>query len=389
MTKRSRPRSGSMGVYPRVRAKKIVATFSTYPAVDGEVKPLNFFGYKAGMVHAMALDDHQKAVSFGQQIVVPCTVIECPPLKVFGVRAYKKTHYGLEAAGDVLAEKVEKHFKKRVKNFLQKSKKNKEKKKEEGKKFADLEKEKEAISEIRLLVHAQPYLTTIGKKSPEAIELKLNGSVEQQLVFAKQKLGGEISLKDVFKEKQFVDVKAVNKGKGFQGVIKRFGVKQHRPKAKKRRIVGSIGPWNPSTVMYTVARAGQMGFHSRTEYNKRVIAIGNDAEGINPGAGFRNYGLVKNEFLVLAGSLPGPAKRIIALREPIRPVPLERFNVKDISFAIGARKKGAEAKPVAEEEEKIATKVEIKKEEKKGHKSVEEEIAAAAKGAEKKEKKKE
>jgi len=192
------------------------------------------------------------------------------------------------------------------------------------------------------LVHTQPHSTGIGKKKPEVSEIHLSGKVEGQFAFSKDKLGKELKLEEVFKEKQFVDVKAVTKGKGFQGVIKRFGVKMHRPKAKKRRIVGSIGPWTPSTVMWTVARPGQMGYHNRTEYNKRVIMLGNKPDSVNPKGGFPYYGIIKNDFLVLSGSTPGIVKRCIALREPIRKTEEKKSNLMDISFV--GTKAGVEAK---------------------------------------------
>lgn len=40
-------------------------------------------------------------------------------------------------------------------------------------------------------------------------------------------------------------------------------------RAGKGRHVGSIGPWTPSRTMWTVAQAGQMGYHKRTEFNKK------------------------------------------------------------------------------------------------------------------------
>ena len=61
-----------------------------------------------------------------------------------------------------------------------------------------------------------------------------------------------------------------------------------------------------------------MGYHLRTEYNKWNIIIGNDASKINPKGGFMHYGIVKNEYIVLKGSLPGPNKRLVIITEPIR-----------------------------------------------------------------------
>jgi large subunit ribosomal protein L3 len=74
-----------------------------------------------------------------------------------------------------------------------------------------------------------------------------------------------------------VDTIAITKGKGIQGPVKRWGIKRLPHKSRKTvRGVGSIGPWTPGTVMYSVPRAGQMGFHQRTEYNKQILKIGDD-----------------------------------------------------------------------------------------------------------------
>ena len=73
--------------------------------------------------------------------------------------------------------------------------------------------------------------------------------------------------------------------------------------------------------MWTVAQAGQMGYHKRTEFNKRIlkIASADEVDQINPDGGFVNYGVVKNDYVLVKGSLPGPSKRLVILRQPIRP----------------------------------------------------------------------
>ncbi len=325
MGKKHKPRSGSKAFYPRKRAKKETPHFKSFSEEkvnSEEAKPLNFFGYKAGMTHLIARDDHQKSQTYGTDISVPVCVIECPAIKVFGVRAYKKTTRGKKVLGEVLVEKVDKHLQKRIPSIKRKKKKHS---------IESLEKQKEKISEIRLIAHTQPFLTGIGKKKPEVIEIHLSGSVEKQLEYAKQKLGKEIKIGEVFSLNEFVDVRAVTKGKGFQGVIKRFGVKMHRPKAKKRRVVGSISPWHPATVMWTVARPGQMGYHTRTEYNKRILILDSNTS-ITPKSGFPHYGVIKNEYIVLAGSIPGAVKRIIALRGAIRKFDENKQKFSEISL---------------------------------------------------------
>jgi large subunit ribosomal protein L3 len=304
-----------MAFYPRVRAKKHTPSFSSFELNNEteEVNPVNFLGYKAGMTTVFALNQQQKSPKYNIEMPVSATVIECPPIKVFGLRAYSKTNSGKKVLMDVLAEKTDKEMLKKIHSFLKSKKDNKKSKKT----VSDLEKTKEII-EIRLLCFTQPKLTGIGKKKPDLFEVALNGSVEKQLKFGKEKLGKEIKASEVFKERIQVDVKAVDKGKGFQGVVKRFGVKIHRPKAKKHRYVGSISPWTPATVMYTVPRAGQLGYQNRTEFNKMILLISEDVSKVNPKAGFKKYGLVKNEFLLITGSVPGAIKRPIAIRNAIR-----------------------------------------------------------------------
>ena len=62
-----------------------------------------------------------------------------------------------------------------------------------------------------------------------------------------------------------------------------------------------------------------MGYHQRTEFNKRILKIGENGEEVTPKGGFLRYGPVKGMYLMLKGSVPGPAKRLIRLRYPARP----------------------------------------------------------------------
>ena len=146
----------------------------------------------------------------------------------------------------------------------------------------------------------------------------MSGNVEEQLNYAKDKLGKEISVTEVFEPNEFIDLKAVTKGKGTQGVIKRYSMKIHGRKSEVRRTVGSTGSITPSNVSYKVPRAGQMGYHNRTEYNKKIFMISNEVDKINPKAGFKQFGKVKNDFVLIYGSVPGPQKRCIAMRKKIR-----------------------------------------------------------------------
>lgn len=316
-----KPRSGSIAYYPRVRAKKQNASFSTYPVIDAEnAKPITFFGYKAGMLQVFGKNANEKSPGFGQETSIPATVLECPPIKIIGTRVYGKATYGIKVLGEATIEKPEKNLRKTLKAFKKKGKKAKEKEAKGNTHyttFEDLEKLKEKVLKVTLLAEMQPSATGIGKKKADLSEINLQGSIENQFAFAKEKVGKEIRVADVFEALNLIDVKAVTKGRGIEGPVKRFGVKIHRPKAKKHRIVGSISPWHPATVMWTVARPGQMGYHTRTEFNKKILFIDNN-NAINPKSGFLNYGTVRSDYVIVIGSLPGPAKRLVALRPAIR-----------------------------------------------------------------------
>ncbi len=411
MSTMSRPHAGSLAFYPRKRASKETPSFSTFPKVEvkeGEKsKPLNFLAYKAGMTHALGKDMHEKSSTAGHEIAIATTVLEAPAMKVFGIRAYGKApkgFYGSDPMMDVLAGNVDKNLLKKIHSFKKKGKgkgkaakkdekstneKGKEEKpetKEKKNDFEDLKKAGEKVLNVRLLCHTKPAKSGVGKKKPDICEIALSGNIEQQLAFAKEKLGHEIAITDVFTGEHFVDIRAVTKGKGMQGPVKRAGVKMQRPKAKKRRIVGSISPWNPSTVMWQVPRPGQMGYHSRTEYNKKVLKIGSAAKvkEINQVTGFKNYGLLKSDFVILAGSVAGPCKRAIGLRIPIRESPMERHQVESLEYIAGT---ASGTEDFVEEEVKAEHVVE-KKEEKVEKKSVADEITAAASGDQKREKSK-
>lgn len=385
MVKISKPHSGSIAYYPRKRAAKETPSFRSFPVVsvkDGEKsRPLNFLAYKAGMTHVLGRDAHQGGVNVGHEVAISATILEAPPLKVFGVRAYGKApagYYGVVPLMDVFAENVDKVLLKRIHCFKRKAgKKQKKESERKHKALADLDSAKQDISFVRFLCHSLPGRANFGKKKPDVCEVALSGNVEQQLAFAKEKLGHEILAQDVFSEGHFVDIKAVSKGKGTQGVVKRFGIKSQRPKSQKVRVVGSIGPWNPSTIMFQVARPGQMGYHNRTEFNKRVLLVGSAKEiaRINPKGGLKNYGLVANDFVILAGSVAGPAKRAVSLRPAMRVSPMQRHRLESIDYIAS----GSGQKELVEEDVK-AGHVVAEKEEKQDKKSVADEIAAAVKG---------
>lgn len=298
--KNNKPGRGSLGVRPRKRVSSPVARIRSWPSRKEGV--LGFAGYKVGMTHIVIDDAEKTSRTKGMEIPVPVSIIECPPLKVAAILLYKKGGYGMRCAGQINAENVDKDVFKCLP-----PRKNQPK-------SASVEN----LVDVRLLVHTQPKLTGIGKKKPELFEIGLGGSVDDKYKKAEELLGKEIKISDVFKEGECLDIVSVTTGKGFQGPVKRHGVAiRHHKSEKTKRGPGSLGAWM-GTRSSTVPHAGQMGYHQRTALNKYIFRIDTDPNKINQTGGFVRYGLVKNEYVMVKGSVGGPRKRLVTMTVPRR-----------------------------------------------------------------------
>ena len=300
-----------MAFSPRKRARSETPHISSWAAVEGDdPKILGFAGYKVGMSHIMAVDYRKKSTTAGQEIRMPVTIVEIPPMKVIGARGYIQDTYGLRT----LTEAWEKNIDKDLERTLPIPKGHNAN--EAWKKMSDND-----LEEIRLLVHTQPRMVTgIPKKRPEIMEMAVGGgSLDAQIEFAKEMMGKEFTMSDFTQDGEMLDAIAVTTGYGFQGHVKRWGVKLLTHKnSKHRRMIGNLGPFSPGYVVSTVPQAGQTGYHQRTEYNKRLLKIGDNPDEINPKGGFLNYGLIRGNYALLHGSLPGPSKRLIRFRKAVR-----------------------------------------------------------------------
>ncbi|MEM5872121.1 MAG: 50S ribosomal protein L3 [Candidatus Aenigmatarchaeota archaeon] len=311
MAKGHKPRAGSRAFWPRKRAKRIYPRLKHSTELERisskikETKPLAFAGYKAGMTHVLLTEIKKRSVAHGLDLAKAVSVIECPPLYVCGINLYTKDAYGYKMLTTIWSKNLKKDILRKL---------------DVPNKIKDIPSDDiiKKVADIRLLVHTQPRETGVGKKKPEVFEIDLSGTVEEKWKYAKEKLGKEIDISEVFSEGEYVDVKAVTKGKGYQGVVKRFGVKIRNRKSKeKRRHLGTLGPITPSRVLPgKIAFPGQMGFQTRTEFNKRIIKIGKD--GVKVAGGFVNYGEVKKNYVLIEGSVPGAKKRLIILRKSFR-----------------------------------------------------------------------
>jgi len=312
MAKIHQPRHGSMQYWPRVKAKRQYAKIRSWTTTSKDAL-LGFMGYKVGMTHVMALDTRKNSVSKGEEIFIPVTVIECPPLKIAGIRLYKQAYKGKQAATEILF-KVDKDLLRKITH----QKVNKE--------HGELDKlVAHDYTDARVIVYTQPRFAGIGKKRPELFEVALNGSVSDKIKFVKDNHDKELPVNTFFKEGEFLDIHAVTIGKGLQGPVKRFGVtfKNHKTEKGVRR-VGTLGGWSgQGHFLYRVAHPGQTGYHLRTEFNKQLVKVGTKPEDVNPKGGWPHYGLVKTTYVMIKGSVAGPQKRAIIMTKPMRTRPQE------------------------------------------------------------------
>jgi large subunit ribosomal protein L3 len=264
------------------------------------------------MTHVFLIEERRGTPDYGKEIIQATTVMETPPLLVCAVRAYVRNNQGLQTLVDTLMNNPVKDLK-RVLTLPNKS--------DQKNNFVKMEEKMDDITEFRILTATQPRKTSVSKKKPDLTEIKIGGgSIKEQFEYVKQLLGNSVSVSEVLKEGQFVDAVAVTKGKGFQGPVKRWGIKILPRKSRKtKRGVAAIGPWRPARVLYTVPRAGQMGYFQRTEYNKLILKIVHEGEEFSLKGGFLRYGSAKGNYVLIEGSLPGPAKRLVRLRYAARP----------------------------------------------------------------------
>lgn len=318
MASKSTRKRGSKQFWPRVRAQKPTAVVGSWKSqnVPKESNLLGFPAYKVGMTNISVIDNFSHRLTKGTEINVPVTILECPPVRVLSVKLLALDDYGnLQVRKEVSAQVKDKYLPRKI-DVAKKAAKTEGA--DELIKFA----QENDVEEVRIKVATSPSNTTIGKKKPEILELAVSGTIQEQITFAVSKLGQEVKVNDVFQGGELVDSHGITKGKGFQGAVKRFGVKLTSHKSeKKRRHAGNVGAWTPSRVLTTQPLAGQHGFHERTEWNKWILKVSSETSEINPKQGFRHYGLVKGDYMLVKGSVQGPQKRLVTLVRSLRPNP--------------------------------------------------------------------
>lgn len=313
--KYSAPRRGSMAFYPRVRARSLESRIRSWADPKLEKSSLlGFAGYKVTNLNVLSVDDREKTPNFGKNIMNSSTLIATPPLKIIGIRAYTETTYGRNAVFDAFAKDSDKFLSKKAPFRFK-----------EGK-LEEINSHVDKIKHVVAVVSSYPNSASLSQKKPFVWEIPIGGKdTKSKIDYVVNNFGKQVNIKDVFEAGQFIDISAITRGKGVEGPITRFGVKRKQHKSRKSvRALGTLGPISPAVVTYTVPRQGQRGFHQRTEYNKRILIISNSDKDsdfkINPKGGFEHYGLVKNDYIIVKGSVAGVPKRLIKMRFPIRAI---------------------------------------------------------------------
>ncbi|KAM0687752.1 60S ribosomal protein L3 [Conglomerata obtusa] len=338
------PRHGSLAYCPRKRANSVKQSLRAFPRDTPDETPhlTATFAYKVGMSHVVRVSERarpgdKKLKTTRREVFDPVTFLETPPVVIFGIVGYSNTINGLKRKAMLISEHISEGVARRLNKGFYHNKNT-----SVMQKYVSRHSDKALIQEdiqelkkceiIRVLIHSQcEKIKPIKTKKSHIMEVQVNGgkNVEEKVDWACEHLEKEIPITQVFKGQECIDTIGVTKGKGFQGCPKRFGTRILPRKTNKGlRKVACIGAWHPSRVMWTVPRAGQLGFHRRTELNKRIYKIGNGKDTIktefdltektvNPMGGFPHYGNINNDFIMIKGSIMGPRKRVVTLRKSL------------------------------------------------------------------------
>lgn len=310
MAKASIPRSGSLQFWPRKRARKEIPSVNWNAVYHSSSNPsivqkadnlLGFLGYKVGMKSAFVKDLTPGSLSKDKRIIVPVTILECPPMRILSARFYKK---------NILSASVLNQADKELKRVIRLPKK-----------ISSFDKIKiEDYDDIRAVAYSLAKLTSI-KKTPDIVEIAIAGDIKKKFDFIKDNWNKDIHINDVLKPGILIDVRGLTTGRGLSGPVKRYGIglKTHKTEKGVRR-PGSLGPWHPARVTFRTSQAGQLGMFSRIIYNQKILAVGRVGEkDINPNEGFPHYGKIKTDYILIRGCVQGPDKRQAFLTWPLRP----------------------------------------------------------------------
>jgi len=344
------PRHGSLGFLPRKRAARHRGRVKSFPVDDTTKAPhlTAFMGYKAGCTHILREVNKPGSKLHKKEAVEMVTILETPPLVVVGLVGYVATPRGMRTLTTVWAHHLTETVKRRFyKNWYRAKKKAFSRYSKnitdsgDGDVKEQLKRMTKYCSVIRVLAHTQIRKVKLRQKKAHLMEIQVNGgNVEDKVKWGYDLFERQVPVDTVFSQNDFIDIIGVTKGKGYAGVISRWGCAMLQRKTHRGyRKVACIGAWHPARVRSTISRAGQNGYHHRTELNKKVYRIGKPAKdektgkiewnaqtgsdltekNITPLGGFPHYGEVNDYYVMLKGAVMGPKKRVITLRKSLVP----------------------------------------------------------------------
>ena len=219
---------GSMQYWQKRRAYRRLPRLRAVLRGSKEPTLTSIVGYKVGMTNLTMTEESQKSSDTNRA----CTVIEVPTTEVYGIRLYKLD----KATG----------YKKAAKELYEKSSAQRAGIKKIAADKEDIGSVKQSIaqySDVSALLAAHPKGTATGQHHPDRFEVAILGnSPSEKLEHATKLLGKEVKPYDIFKNGEHIDITSISKGKGWSGVIKRFGVARLACKAtQKVRHVGTLG----------------------------------------------------------------------------------------------------------------------------------------------------
>lgn len=133
---------------------------------------------------------------------------------------------------------------------------------------------------------------------------------------SKYQLGQELNV-EVFEEGEMVDVTGISKGKGFQGVIKRYnqsrGPMGHG--SQYHRGVGSLGTMRPMRVFKGKKLPGHMGSVTVTMQNLEIVAV-----------------IPEENVILIKGNVPGAKKSLVIIKSAVKKPNVKKEKVELVSY---------------------------------------------------------
>ncbi|MCI4321738.1 MAG: 50S ribosomal protein L3, partial [Thermoplasmata archaeon] len=190
MARRHRPRRGSLGFSPRVRAARPVPRIRSWPAGPKQPALEGFAGFKVGMTHAFMVDYRKRSTTAGQEVSVPVTVVEVPPIRIVAARLYQRDPYGMRVVSEVWGDAPSDDLDRKIPTHPPSTP-------ERRAEFSNT-----PGTEVRLVVFTQPSLVTgVPSKTPSIFEVRVSGEkFEERRAFALAQLGKELTVDQLAKE---------------------------------------------------------------------------------------------------------------------------------------------------------------------------------------------